>query len=569
MLFEGHLGCERLEGRNYLAIALNATDSEVSAALNGKLAQIGILESDRGTSVCLEESFHQLLHTASYSDLKTDFFKKVDPEAVSLESHVVDSKATEYLLTLLGSNTKSSTHVLLYGAPGTGKTSYALGLAQRLGLPVYLVEHSGKARHSKRRFAFTACVNMASRGEDSIIIADDCDAVLNTRNSWALFGETSNKRWLHDILETPGVRMIWTVNSTQQIEESVARRFSFSVGFKAFSVAQRIQLWESILKTHNLEGILEASQVKDLAKRYQISPGIIDQSVRKAGETGCNSRDALSAALNLSLEAQETLAHGGSKPKQIRLEDPNFTLEGLNASGTDLKSLITELRVYAEHLKTKTANDGSTMALLFHGPSGTGKSHFAGHLGLELDKEVILKRGSDLLSMWVGGTEQNIKAAYEEATAREAILIFDEADSLIFTRDRAVRSWEISHTNEFLTWMEQFPGIQIFTTNRLSDLDKASLRRFNHKIEFRYLNATGNVIFYKRLLLPLLGSRMASKIEAQLKKIPRLAPGDFKVVRDRFKFRNRNEISHDALIEALKEESTMKSIHAGEKAIGF
>ncbi len=79
--------------------------------------------------------------------------------------------------------------------------------------------------------------------------------------------------------------------------------------------------------------------------------------------------------------------------------------------------------------------------------------------------------------MWVGEGEKNIKRAFAEAESEEAILIIDEADSLLFNRDRAVRSWEISFTNEFLTRMERFRGILICTTNRVEDLDSASLRR--------------------------------------------------------------------------------------------
>ena len=117
--------------------------------------------------------------------------------------------------------------------------------------------------------------------------------------------------------------------------------------------------------------------------------------------------------------------------------------------------------------------------------------------------------------------------------------------------------------------MEEFQGIQIFTTNRLRDLDSASLRRFNHKIEFGYLTQEGNMTFYKRLLAPLVATRMNKKIENELKSISKLAPGDFKVVRDKFRFKEPRTVTHDALVLALKEEARVKSIHAGEKAIGF
>jgi len=67
-------------------------------------------------------------------------------------------------------------------------------------------------------------------------------------------------------------------------------------------------------------------------------------------------------------------------------------------------------------------------------------------------------------------------------------------------RQNAVRSWEVSFTNEFLTQMEQFRGILICTTNRMSELDAASIRRFNRKIRFDHLTPQGVVTFYEKLL---------------------------------------------------------------------
>ena len=127
------------------------------------------------------------------------------------------------------------------------------------------------------------------------------------------------------------------------------------------------------------------------------------------------------------------------------------------------------------------------MNLLFYGPPGTGKSELARFIANRVDREIICKRISDLQSMWAGAGEKNIKQAFQKAEAEEAVLIIDEADSVLFTRERARHPWEISFTNEFLTQMERYRGILVCTTNRLDDLDPASLRRFNHKIGFDYL----------------------------------------------------------------------------------
>jgi SpoVK/Ycf46/Vps4 family AAA+-type ATPase len=171
--------------------------------------------------------------------------------------------------------------------------------------------------------------------------------------------------------------------------------------------------------------------------------------------------------------------------------------------------------------------------------------------------------------MWVGEGEKNIKHAFQESEAEEAILVIDEADSLLFSRDRAIRSFEISFTNEFLTQMERYRGILICTTNRLKDLDHASIRRFNHKIEFGYLSAEGNVIFYRKMLEPLLTKPLKEANQNTLKKISNLTPGDFKLVRDRYSFYPHKELSHQDLIHSLQEEAMLKQVHCGYKPIGF
>jgi hypothetical protein len=171
--------------------------------------------------------------------------------------------------------------------------------------------------------------------------------------------------------------------------------------------------------------------------------------------------------------------------------------------------------------------------------------------------------------MYVGAGEKNIKHAFARAEAEEAILIVDEADSLLFSRDRARHSWEISFTNEFLTQMEKFKGILVCTTNRLDDLDAACLRRLNHKIGFDYLTAVGNLLFYDLFLRPLTGDALEPAAREKIKQIQNLAPGDFKVVRDRYSFYPKDDINHRLLIEALEKEAALKVHHNHKKQIGF
>ncbi|MFH0825642.1 MAG: ATP-binding protein, partial [Pseudomonadota bacterium] len=193
----------------------------------------------------------------------------------------------------------------------------------------------------------------------------------------------------------------------------------------------------------------------------------------------------------------------------------------------------------------------------------------ARYIAHHLDRPALIKRGSDIFAMWVGKTEANIRDAYEEAAREGAVLIFDEADSLIFNRESAVRSFEVSFTNEMLTWMESFEGIQIFTTNRVKDLDAAGLRRFNHKIEFGFLKPESVVLFYHKYLGGLAADHIDESGLERIKRLPNLTPGDFKAVRNRFFFKDRDSITHAVLVDAVIGESKLKAEHAGEKTLGF
>ena len=117
--------------------------------------------------------------------------------------------------------------------------------------------------------------------------------------------------------------------------------------------------------------------------------------------------------------------------------------------------------------------------------------------------------------------------------------------------------------------MERFRGILICTSNRMKDLDDASIRRFNHKLGFGYLTHEGNVTFYRKLLSPLIKSPLDRETEDGLRGISDLSPGDFKTVRDRYAFYPKRGLKHQNLVRALEEETRVKKIHRGGNSIGF
>ena len=95
------------------------------------------------------------------------------------------------------------------------------------------------------------------------------------------------------------------------------------------------------------------------------------------------------------------------------------------------------------------AGGARRVSLCFNGPAGTGKSAYVRYLAERMALQVVQKRASDLMSKWVGETEQRIAAAFAEARDGKQFLVFDEADSLLADRESgpAVMGGESSQRN--------------------------------------------------------------------------------------------------------------------------
>jgi SpoVK/Ycf46/Vps4 family AAA+-type ATPase len=565
--FIDHLECTKFFGRKYLATILAISKTELHKVIYGSLKRIGLFEFDKW-GISVEDEFINLIQNPSDKTISKNFYVNVPRGSVPLENYFIGKDQTTHILDLLKTKPKTSTHILLYGPPGTGKTSFAHSLLDELKVPAYEIVRGEENTTKNRRAAILACLNMTNFDQGSIVLVDEADNLLNTNNSWFMRGEIQDKGWFNQLLEEPGTRMIWVTNRIDDIEDSVLRRFVFSLHFKPFNRRQRVLLWENVLRKNRCKRLFSRTDIEAFSKNYEVSAGVIDLAVKKSIEKNSASKIEFHRAVEMALKAYETLSNNGEKiVKKERIEN-NYSLDGLNVKG-DLNATLKQITAIDEYLRKENQSKIMNLNLLFYGPPGTGKSELARYIADKLDRKIICKRVSDIQNKYVGETEKNIRNAFLEAEREEAVLVIDEADSLLFSRDRAVRSWEISFTNEFLTQMERFRGILICTTNRLDDIDHASIRRFNIKLEFDYLTATGNLIFYDLFLGPLANDLLDHTTMGRIRAINSLTPGDFKIVRDRFIFYNSNELNHEIFIEALAEEARIKAIHRGIKKIGF
>jgi SpoVK/Ycf46/Vps4 family AAA+-type ATPase len=163
---------------------------------------------------------------------------------------------------------------------------------------------------------------------------------------------------------------------------------------------------------------------------------------------------------------------------------------------------------------------------------------------------VLFRRASDLLDKYVGETEKQIAAAFAEAVDTNSFLIFDEADSLIADRRGAVRNWEVSQTNEMLTWMERHPLPFCCTTNFADRLDEAAMRRFLVKAQFGFLRPEQTALAFRQVF------QLAPP--AGLAALDRLTPADFDLVK-RGAILQGTMQDPQALLDALRREQRAKA----------
>jgi len=564
--FDYHLQSCKYKGRKFLLNMLDLNASQLQKTLI-RLKRYEIIRID-SQEFELSHEFLEFLQSPDEKNLTRNFFSEAPSCQLPVNAHFIPGNKLSHIKRLLNKRSKTSTHLIFYGPPGTGKTSLARRLGIDLGLPTYEITKNENNRSESQRSAIIACINMTNSGKGSLIIVDEADNRINTDTPWMFGGETHDKGWLYHLLEIPGTRVIWITNSVNAMDTSVLRRFSFSLGFKSLNRKQRILLWDRILRLNRIKRHFDGALISKLASKYKVSAGVIDMAVKKAVEAGIESKKGLLDAIELGINAHLELICGGRKKLPEKQIEDNFTLDGLNIRN-DLPFIIKQTEQFNAYLRNSKDNLKHQMTLLLYGPPGTGKSELARYFGSHLERKLHFKRFSELQSKWVGDGEKNIRTAFEEAEDEKAILVIDEIDSVLFSRDRAQRSWEISFTNEFLTAMERFRSLLICTTNRLKDLDSAAIRRFTYKVEFDYLTQEGNRIFFNRMLKPLTKASLNQAQEHQLSGLVDLAPGDFKTVQNKYAFYPDSELNNGLLINALKEESRIKNLNTGNRKIGF
>jgi SpoVK/Ycf46/Vps4 family AAA+-type ATPase len=464
-------------------------------------------------------------------------------------------------------------NVLLYGPPGTGKTELAKVVAQAAGLELFEVEYAdrdGNSLSGRDRYRSLQIAQVFLKGaQQATLLFDEVEDVfppisvdaaqLMARQeqqalSAAVSHSVNGKAWVNQILEGNAVPTIWVTNRIEQIDPAFRRRFAYHLELKSPPPGAREQL---VRKT--LEGVpISDGFVAKLTERKGLTPAQIRTAVRFAGLAKTNEDTAVFEKL-IERQLKNSDEALGNKPSDTkgRKQVTTYDLSMLNVETRfDIPRIVEAL---------KARGHGT---LCFYGAPGTGKTALGEHISRALGKPLIVKQASDLISKFVGETEQNMAAMFKEAEAEKAVLLLDEADSFLSDRRGAQRSYEVTEVNEMLQQMERYNGIFVCTTNLLDRIDQAALRRFTFKIKFKPLTKEQREKMFITEALAGDATRFDDALRTRLAKLEQLAPGDFAAVKRQVDILA-TEFSADEFIEQLEAEHRIKPEVREARGMGF
>ena len=460
-------------------------------------------------------------------------------------------------------------NVLLYGPPGTGKTELAKVVAQAAGLDLFEVEHAdrdGNSLSGRDRYRSLQIAQVFLKGsQHSALLFDEVEDVFPPISSEAaqLLARSdqmpapassfvNGKAWVNQILESNTVPTLWVTNRIEQIDPAFRRRFAYHLELRSPPPGAREGL---VRKT--LEGVpVSDAFMAKLTARKGLTPAQIRTAVRFARLAASPESVQIESLIERQLKNAD-VALGNKTDSVDRKSVTTYDLAMLN-----VKSRF-EIPRIVEALKTRGHG-----ALCFYGAPGTGKTALAEHIAKALDKPLIIKQASDLMSKYVGETEQNMAAMFKEAEDEKAVLLLDEADSFLQDRRGAQRTYEVTEVNEMLQGMERHNGIFICTTNLLDSIDQAALRRFTFKIKFMPLTATQRETMFVTEALAGNAELLTAELRMRLAKLTQICPGDFAAVKRQTDILDAI-FSADEFMSQLEAEHRIKPEVREARGIGF
>ena len=342
--------------------------------------------------------------------------------------------------------------VLLYGPPGSGKTLIARAVANETGAFFFLIngpeimsKMAGDSEANLRR-AFEE----AEKNAPAIIFIDEVDSIAPKRDK--VGGEVERRivsqlLTLMDGMKSRGqVVVIAATNRPNTIDAALRRfgRFDREIDIGVPDEVGRLEILRIHTKNMKIDEEVDLTSISkethgfvgaDLA---QLCSEAAIQCIREKMDMIDLDADTIDAQVLESMAVtQEHFKHalGVCNPSSLRetvVEVPNVKWEDIGGL-EEVKKNLQEMILYPIEHPDKFHKFGMSPSkgVLFYGPPGCGKTLLAKAVANECSANFISIKGPELLTMWFGESEANVREIFDKArSASPCVLFFDELDSV-------------------------------------------------------------------------------------------------------------------------------------------
>ncbi|EJD07519.1 AAA ATPase [Fomitiporia mediterranea MF3/22] len=396
--------------------------------------------------------------------------------------------------------------ILMYGPPGTGKTLMARAVANETGAFFFLIngpeimsKMAGESESNLRK-AFEE----AEKNSPAIIFIDEIDSIAPKRektNGEVERRVVSQLLTLMDGLKArSNVVVMAATNRPNSIDPALRRfgRFDREVDIGIPDPTGRLEILRIHTKNMKLADDVDLEQIAAETHGYvgsdiaALCSEAAMQQIREKMDLIDLDEDTIDAevldALGVTME-NFRFALGSSNPSALRetvVEVPTVKWDDIGGLGKVKQELQETVQYPVEHPdKFIKYGMSPSKGVLFYGPPGTGKTLLAKAIANECQANFISIKGPELLTMWFGESEANVRDVFDKArAAAPCVMFFDELDSIAKARgasaggdaggagDRVL--------NQLLTEMDGMNAKKnvfiIGATNRPDQIDPALLR---------------------------------------------------------------------------------------------
>ncbi|XP_073284344.1 cell division cycle protein 48 homolog [Primulina huaijiensis] len=395
--------------------------------------------------------------------------------------------------------------ILLYGPPGSGKTLIARAVANETGAFFFLINGpeimsklAGESESNLRK-AFEE----AEKNAPSIIFIDELDSIAPKREK--THGEVERRivsqlLTLMDGLKTRSHVIVMGATNRQNSIDPALRRFGRFDREIDIGVPDEVGRLE-VLRIHTKN--MKLADDVDLERVAKDSHGYVGadlaalcteaalQCIREKMDIIDLEDESVDAeVLNSMAVSNEHFitALGASNPSALRetvVEVPNVSWEDIGGLDNVKRELQETVQYPVEHPeKFEKFGMSPSKGVLFYGPPGCGKTLLAKAIANECQANFISVKGPELLTMWFGESEANVREIFDKSRqSAPCVLFFDELDSIATQRGNSVGDAGGAADrvlNQLLTEMDGMTAKKtvfiIGATNRPDIIDPALLR---------------------------------------------------------------------------------------------